>query len=232
MATTAPNTTLTSDLLLLLWDDESGRPLAVSTKLEAVVAGAAVLDLLDSGALEIENPTAKPKKQTLARVPGAALPSPEFEEIAEYAHGRTIKKAVGGAAGVNATRTRSKDLRRALLDKFVESGLLQFEDSRALGIFPWPRYRATYQGGYEDALRERLRGSLIEHRTPTLHEAGLLALLGTAKVTHKLFPHDDKKLVKRRAKEAIKDEALAGTPQLVLGAVQSAIAAAAAAASS
>jgi len=218
---------LAEDYLLLMMDDESGRPIISGEYVDIAVAGALLSDMVAAGLVRITE-----KGESGARAQRVVVEAPPFVEEPLFRHGieRLAKKP--GCKPVAAVNVLKKGLRTMLLERLAGEGYLQREDDHVLGFIPWTRWRAIDGGGYETTLRERLDAVLIRHETPTDHDGALIALLSATDSVVKVIGRDgqtiDKRAVKKRAKE-LKEQYWAANA--AFKAIQEAQAAAAAAAS-
>jgi hypothetical protein len=201
------NRTLAEEYLLLALDDSSGKPLVDSTKLHAAIAGAAVVELTLDGALEIAQQDGDVKKGRLRRT-GANSPSdPLLREILDKAHGRKPKDAVSHI-GVSAWRNRAGDLKDQLLLSMASQGVLREEKAKVLGIFPTTAW-LPQDPSVEARIRARVHAALTGVGTPEPRTAALVSLLSATDIVHKVFPGEDKRAIRSRAKE-ISDSDWAG----------------------
>ena len=79
----------------------------------------------------------------------------------------------------------------------MHRGVLAEERTEVLGLRRYP----TRDAGPEQEIRVRLRSALIDGLTPTERTVALVALLEASGILRKVFPAENKKLVKARAKQ-------------------------------
>ncbi len=155
---------LPEELLLIAYNDMTGRRQGGATELGCGLAGAVLVELTLAGRVDVvdgrvraldANPTGDPVlDDALARIATAKKArKPEW----------WVGKLNSGVQG-------------RLLDRLVERGVLRRERHKVLGLFPVRRY-PTLDAGLESAARSRLR-SAVEHGTePDARTAALAALL-------------------------------------------------------
>jgi hypothetical protein len=96
-------------------------------------------------------------------------------------------------------------LRQDLLNRLASQGLVREERGRALGIFPTTHWPATDMA-HEARLRAELSQVLVHGMQPTQRTAALTSLLSVVDAVSKVVPSDDRRAVKRRAKEIAEGE--------------------------
>lgn len=185
--------TLAEEFLLLVFDDDRGKPMIDGTKMDAAVAGAAIVELTLDGALGLS------EKGRLVRT-GRTPADPRLAELVEVVDGRKPKDAVSKVSGVAAWRNRSRGLRAALLADLAEAGALTEEKYKILKVFPSTAWKPG-DGRAEAEILGRVRAVVVGARPPEDRTAALVSILHATDVLPKLFPDADKKAVKRRGKE-------------------------------
>ncbi|MCJ0891295.1 GPP34 family phosphoprotein [Rhodococcus sp. ARC_M12] len=83
--------------------------------------------------------------------------------------------------------------------------LVTEQKDKVWGLFPtttWPARDTSH----EKALRDAVRGALVDGRTPSPHSAALISLISAVDLTHKVIVDADKKLLKQRAKQIAEGE--------------------------
>src|SRR3954447_23015579 len=98
---------LQSELLLLLLDEE-GRVRVDTTKRRAAVAGAAVLQLIFDGVLDL-GPGDRQHARLVA-VPGAEPRSATLGQVRDRAVGRTLKAAIARTGGASDWKGRADQI--------------------------------------------------------------------------------------------------------------------------
>ncbi|MCZ4561587.1 GPP34 family phosphoprotein [Rhodococcus sp. IEGM 1401] len=192
-------TLIAEDLLLLLLDDDSGKPLADSTKLPRVLAGALVVELAMTGSLRITGPDEQIKKDHV--VVAGSRPEDEFlrrvfDLVASASRPMKPQKVI---------EKSQKNLAKELAARLVAQGCVTEKKDKVWGLFPtttWPAQDTSR----EKVLRDALRSALVDGTTPSPHTAALISLISAVDLTHKVIEDADKKLLKRRAKEIAEGE--------------------------
>jgi hypothetical protein len=161
---------LAEDVLLLLTDDVSGKPVVDTTRLDLALAGAVMLDLATAGRVDVTGP-GEPVK------PGRLVvrdPRPTGDGVLDEGLRRIAAKGPRKPAAV--VPELAKKLRPELLARLVDRGILRVQEGRVLGIFPtsaWPAVDSTH----EVEVRRALYDVLVVGRTPTAREAALVSIL-------------------------------------------------------
>ena len=192
-------TLIAEDLLLLLLDDDSGKPSADSTKLPRVLAGALVVELAMNGSLRVTGPGeqvdkdrvvvagSKPDDQLLRRV---------FDLVTTASRPMKPQKVI---------EKSQKNLSKELAARLVAEGFVEEKKDKVWGLFPtttWPARDTSH----EKVLRDSLRSALVDGTTPSPHSAALISLISAVDLTHKVIVDADKKLLKQRAKQIAEGE--------------------------
>jgi hypothetical protein len=161
---------LADDLLLLLTDDRSGRPAESGVRLENVVAGAVLTELLLLSRVRVTGPGES--------VRAGRVVVQDASPVGDALLDEALRRIASGTP--KAPHTLLAHLRPGLLEgvraRLVERGVLRVEDGKAFGLFPrtsWPAEDSTH----ETQLRERLREVLALGREPGEREAGVIALV-------------------------------------------------------
>lgn len=161
---------LAEDVLLLLIDDASGKPVVDTTRLDLALAGGMLLDLASSGRVDVAGPGQQVKAGRLLvcddRSTGDSLLDEALRRVG----------AVGPRKPEKVLPALAKGLRKDLLLQLIEQGILRDQQRRTLGIFPthvWPAVDANHQR----QLRAGLRDVLVVGRSPAPREAALVSLL-------------------------------------------------------
>ncbi|OZD58056.1 GOLPH3/VPS74 family protein [Rhodococcus sp. 06-1460-1B] len=192
-------TLIAEDLLLLLLDDESGKPSADSTKLPRVLAGALVVELALGGSLRITCPGEQTKKDHVVVAgdpPADPLLRRVFDLVATASRSMKPQKVI---------EKSQKNLAKELAARLVAQGFVTEKQDKVWGLFPtttWPA-RDTSR---EKVLRDALRSALVDGTTPTPHSAALISLISAVDLTHKVIVDADKKVLKTRAKQIAEGE--------------------------
>jgi hypothetical protein len=188
--------TLAEDLMLLLLDDETGRPLVNSTSADNALAGAVLLDLVH--AERVDAPEDKKLRVRDASPLGDPVLDAGLQRLGD-------KDSLKPQRAVELLR---KNVRKAVLDQLVNRGLVRREESKVLGLFPrtsWP----AVDSAHEDEVRTGLAAALVDGEQPDARAGGLVALLHAVNAVHKVVD-GDKKALRARAKQ-ISEDNWAGT---------------------
>lgn len=192
---------LAEEYLLLALDDASGRPLLSTQHLQFALAGASVAQLTLDGALDVSDGADGGQKGRF-RVTGRATPSdPVQREILGLLDGRRPKDAIRKVGQGSFART----LRDALQQGLAARGVLREEQVKVLGLFPsttWP----AHDPAPEAAVRERVLAALTGDVAPDERTAALVSLLLATDLTRKIYPDQDRRELKRRAKAIAESE--------------------------
>ncbi|MCP2263661.1 GPP34 family phosphoprotein [Promicromonospora thailandica] len=195
---------LAEEYLLLALDDTSGRPLLSTQYLQLGLAGAAAADLALHGVLTVSDGTDGGRKGRFRSTGRAAPADPVLRDVLTTTEGRTPQDAVG-KAGQGTTGRR---VRETLLDRLAAGGVLRAEQAKVLGLFPTTRWPA-HDAAPEAAVRARLLDALIGRTAPDERTAALVSLLLATDLVRKVYPDQDRRALRRRAKE-IADSQWAG----------------------
>jgi hypothetical protein len=187
-------TTLVEELLLLAYDDTTGRDRS-GGYLELGLGGAVVLELTIAGRLEVAD-------RRVRVLDGEPLGDPLLDDrlAAIAADKPRAPKAV-------VERT-AKKLKPLVLDDLVQDGVLRHEQGKALGIFPLNRYLPNDPATEADA-KARLGAAVDAARADDARTAALAALVYAMKLERVVFP-DRKAGPTRKALKAIADGSWAG----------------------
>jgi hypothetical protein len=212
-------TLLAEDLLLLLLDDESGKFLLDGLRLDRVLAGALLLDLVLAERVSSPTPERRFGQDRLVIENRTPLGDPLLDEALTRLDGRRPP------AAARAVEKWVKGTRQAVLTRIVEAGLVRAEHRTVLGLFPvsrWPAVRPEH----EAAVRRELHGVLLEGRDPTPRIAAVVALLLAVDVLPKVVPGSDRRALVRRAKEVAEGDWAATAVRKAVDAIRAGIIAA------
>ncbi|PRX47287.1 Golgi phosphoprotein 3 GPP34 [Prauserella shujinwangii] len=186
---------IAEDLLLLLFDDESGKPAEGVRNLGYSLAGALLIELAMQGRVDVSDGTGEEKAGRLVVLDETPTGTPVLDD------------ALGGLAGLAGRKPKDvigplarDDLRGRLLDGLADRGVLRREEGRILGLFPTTRWPAE-DSGHEAAVRDGLRRVLVDGERPDERMGALIALLVGMGVVRRVVDGPDPKAVERRAKE-------------------------------
>lgn len=191
---------IAAELLLLALDEKSGKSLVDSTTLGAGLIGAAVVDLVLDGALELVQAEGGPVKAGRLTRTGRNAPAGEpMSVILEKVHGKKPKAAVSELYAWS-WKDNAGTLKQELLEQMAVEGLLSKEDHKILGLFPSTRWKEA-DGRDEAEIRSRLRAVVVEGHDPDERTGALVSLVSALDLAPKLFPDAEKKQVRARAEE-------------------------------
>nr|WP_246401531.1 GPP34 family phosphoprotein [Jiangella mangrovi] len=210
---------IAEDLLLLSYDDESGKATFDGTRLEYSLAGALLLELSMLGKVDVAGEGEAVKRDRLV----VRDASPVGDDVLD--HALTELSDDEGKKPKNVLGQLRKGTRDRLLRRLADRGLLREEEGRVLGIFPttrWPAADATHEAG----VRQRLHDVLVTGLEPDPRTAALVSLLLAVDGVNKVVPSDDRRAVKRRAKEISEGAWAADAVKRAVQEVQAAVTAA------
>lgn len=187
-------TLLAEDLLLVLLDDETGKPIVDSSRLPRVLAGAILLELTLTGAVTLDVTGAAVRKGRLVVHPEKAPTDPVLADAAGRLAAATPMKPPA------AIEKLAKGVREVLLDRIADRGWVREERGRILGVFPTRRWPAI-DDSHERRVRAELSAVLVDELTPSTRTAALISLLSAVSAAPKLFPDANKRAVTARAKQ-------------------------------
>jgi hypothetical protein len=208
---------LIAEELLLVAYREDGTAHGKGSELDIALGGALLVELALAGNVELTD------KDVIA---AGQLPVPTEPELA----------AALTAIATKPRRPKSwvqrlaKGARRRLLDDLVARGVLAEEEYRRLGVFAARRYPATDPAAREE-IEGRLRAAVVDGELPDERTAALASMIAAAGLERRVFPDDDRKLVKRRLKEIADGDAVAEAVRRTIRAAHAATMAAVTAAS-
>jgi hypothetical protein len=184
---------IAEDLLLLVTDDATGKPIVGSTELEHALAGAVLLELAMSGRVDVEKGTGFGRGSrvvvTDASRTGDSVLDDALSRIAEKS-----RKPESVVAGLR------KGLRARLYERLAEQGILRMEQGRVLGLFPSTRWPAV-DSAHERQLRQALNDVLVVGVEPEPRIGAIISLLHAIKAVPKVVgSRENKKAVQARAK--------------------------------
>lgn len=208
---------IAEDLLLLLIDELSGRPLIDSTRMTSSLAGALLLELALTGVVVPEDPTVRTGKSKVV-----ALGQQPADPLLQLAWESCSDKPRRAAAVIQKLDSRVKE---PLLDRIAAKGWVREERSKVLGMFTrthWPEA----DGRHEAELRNAVGVALLQGGRPDNRIAALISLLLAAEALPKVFPDADKKALKVRATELSEGEWAGAAVKQAISEVQAAVMAA------
>jgi hypothetical protein len=210
--------TIADDLLLVLLDDDTGRPRVDGTRLDFALAGAVLLELALDGRIDVL--PGRPRKAAVVVVDSR----PVEDELLDGALRQVDRRRKPAHQLVPVL---NKGLRERLIARGERSGSLRAERGRVLGLIPVERWPAADSTRRRDVL-QRLSDVLVRGASPDPRTSALVALLASIKAAHVVvgpLPRAERKAVDRRASEIGEGAWAADAVQKAVAAVQAAVAA-------
>ena len=217
---------IAEEFLLLCLDDESGRKSISDEKIDPALGGALLVELALLERIGITGDEEGWRRRRRVTITSTTpTDDPVLDEALGYleeAEGRKAKDLISPMSW----RPMTKGLRKKLLQRLAAAGVLSEERGSALGIFPVTRWPAR-DTGPEWEVRGRLRSALVDGLSPTERTVALISLLHATGHVHRALPHEDKSLVRRRAKELAEGDWAAKAVKQIIDDIHAAGAAAA-----
>lgn len=154
---------LAGELLLLAYDDETGKSATSRIALDLGAAAAVLVELALAGRLAV-----------IDGCVAARDPAPTGDPVADGVLARIAADAPRPAA--SWVQRLRHGLREALLDELVKQGVVRVQDENALDVIPLHRYPAADPGPEADT-RARLAAALTGDTVPDERTAALAALV-------------------------------------------------------
>lgn len=189
-------TGLAEELLLLALDDEKGKvSMNASTTLDTALAGAHLIELVETGRLNMQD---EKHVEVLDESPtGDGALDVSLVTVAE-ARSRKVSSLIP---------KMTKGLRNRLLAQLVGQGALREEKSKVLGLFTRTSY-PEQDGAAEAAVRRRLRAAILEDAPGDGRIAALAAIIEAADLEWLILDRQERKASKGRMKELAAGENL------------------------
>ncbi|SEE83009.1 GOLPH3/VPS74 family protein [Jiangella alba] len=207
---------IAEDLLLLAYDDETGKSVIDGTRLEYGLAGALLLELSVLGKVSVAGPGEAVKRDRLV----VRDTTPAGDDVLDHALAELADDE--GKKPKNVIGSLRKGLRDRLLNRLAGRGLLRQESGTVLGIFPTTRWPAA-DASHEAAVRQRLQDVLVTGLAPDPRTAALVSLLLAVDGLRKVVPSEDRRAVKRRAQEIADGDWAADAVKKAVQEVQAAV---------
>jgi len=200
--------TLAQELLLIAYDDVSGRRRTGSIELDCGIAGAALSELSLAGRIEMVDGR--------VRVIDPA-PTGDAESDAALAW-------IAGEASVRKPDWWVGKLRHGqgnrLLARLTDRGVLRMELQDVLWLFSVRRYFAV-DPGIRSATRSRLERVVVHGGEPDARTAALVALLNACGMTRRTFPELDRKQLKIRMGQLVEGQWVGAAVRKAIRSIQS-----------
>lgn len=179
---------LPEDLMLLFLDEETGRVLMDTASIHTALAGAVLLELVDSGRVAFEADGIR-----LAVVD----PTPLESELLQ----KSMIRLYQPMTPRQAVERLRPHVRENVMTQLVSQGVLTLENTRMFGIFPTRRYVIGDPQVITD-LRDAIREAALRRRKPDEHIGALMSLLHAVNGVYDVFHGDfDKGQIDTRAAE-------------------------------
>lgn len=179
---------LPEDLMLLFLDEETGRVLMDTASIHTALAGAVLLELVDSGRVAFEADGIR-----LAVVD----PTPLESELLQ----KSMIRLYQPMTPRQAVERLRPHVRENVMTQLVSQGVLTLENTRMFGIFPTRRYVIGDPQVITD-LRDTIREAALRRRKPDEHIGALMSLLHAVNGVYDVFHGDfDKGQIDTRAAE-------------------------------
>ena len=189
-------TLIAEDLLLLLLDDQSGKP--NTGHLDIALGGAVLVDLALEGLVEVASHGSLLGSAKLRRAPGA------------IAGDRILAGALGAVAENKPAQRLVVKVGKGLLDPLAERqlrrGVLDRREEKVLGLVTRTRWPSR-DPSRKEAIRRGLVVILVQGGRPDARSAALIGLLLAVHRLHRTVAHPDAsaRSVKKRAKEVAEE---------------------------
>ncbi|GGO77706.1 GOLPH3/VPS74 family protein [Nonomuraea cavernae] len=190
--------TIAEELLLLAYSEDEGKQLISATQLDAALGGAILAELAVNERISLSD----------AKV-SVLDPTPLGDEELDAALARIAAENKERKPAWWVQKLYSATLRKRLLTRLAEAGVLAEERGKVLGVFPTTRWPEA-DGSVEADVRERVAGAL-GGADPDARTAVLVAVMHASKLDRKAFPGADKERVKEIAEGAWAGDAVATT---------------------
>ncbi len=211
---------IAEDLLLLMYDDETGKPIVGSPKLEYALGGALLIELTTLGKVDITAGGNGERPGRLKVLDSSSTGDPILDDRLAYVVGKAGKKPKDVLSGL------SKKVRDQLLARLAERGILEANEGKVLGLFPvtrWPAKDAQHEGEVRAALESVLKVGIM----PDQRTGALIALLSALDVVPKVITDAvDKRQLRARAKVIADSDWAAAAVKKAVAEMQAAITAA------
>jgi hypothetical protein len=191
---------IAEEFLLLCFDDQTGKKIISGDRIEPALGAALLVELALMERIGVTPQSAGWRERGRITITDMA-PTDDSELDAalaklQHAEGQKVKNLISTMSGNRIT----KGLERRLLERLASRGVLRLEQGKVLGIFPRPTW-PTHDTNPEEDVRGRLHAALIAGLTPTERSVALIGLLQAAGLLTKVVPTEDRKTLRRRAKE-------------------------------
>jgi len=181
---------LAEDLLLLVTDDASGRLSVSAAQVDAGLGGANLVELTMRDKVDLAGEQDPGKQGRIivrdSSTAGDAILDAALEVVVAH-QGNKPSSVIGPL---------SKNLRQALYERLVSSGVVRAERGRILGVFPVHRWPAQ-DASHEAEVRRLVTQALVQQAAPDTRTAALIALVHVLKCEDKIVDPQQYGLSKR-----------------------------------
>jgi Golgi phosphoprotein 3 (GPP34) len=171
---------IAEDLLLLLTNDQTGKLLVASNRVDIALGGALLIELALMQRVDVAREDGIVRKGRLLVQDGR----PTSDSLLDEALGRVAAKR--GKKPKDVLPGLGKGVQALLHARLAERGLLHAETAKILGVFPSHRWPSN-DGAHEAAVRAALVTALRSGRADDAREAALIALLHALKAVTKVI---------------------------------------------
>jgi hypothetical protein len=206
---------LHEDLMLLFINEQNGKLRTDSSSVENALAGAVLIELVNSGRVAFE-----PNGKKLQVVDPTPLKDPLLQESV----GR-FDKPMKPQRAVERIRKRLRDNVGARLE---DRGVVRVESRKVMGIFPAKKYVITKEAAQND-VRKAVGEVALGYRGADARTGSLITLLHAVKSVHKVV-EGDKRDMNKRAKDIAAGNWAGDAVRRAIEAIQAGVGAATAAA--
>lgn len=201
--------TIAEEVLLLAHSEDEGRQLIPTMQLDPALGGAILAELAVNDRIELSEKKVTVKDTT-------PLGDNELDALlARMAEDGKDRKPAWWVQQIQSTK-----LRKRLLTRLAEAGVLTEEHAKVLGLFPTTRWPEA-DGRVEAEVRQRV-GSALAGADPEPRTAVLIAVLHAAKLDRRAFPRASKARIKEIAEGQWAGDAVAKTIAAISAAVMAA----------
>jgi len=181
---------LAEDLLLLVTDDASGRLSVSAAQVDAGLGGANLVELTMRNKVDLAGEQDPGKQGRIivrdSSTAGDAILDAALEIVVAH-QGNKPSSVIGPL---------SKNLRQALYERLVSSGVVRAERGRILGVFPVHRWPAQ-DASHEAEVRRLVTQALVQQAAPDTRTAALIALVHALRCEDKIVDPQQYGLSKR-----------------------------------
>ena len=199
---------LIAEELLLVAYREDGTAHGKGSELDLALGGALLVELALAGNVELTDSDV---------VASGQRPVPTEPELAAALTAIATKPRRPKAW----VQRLAKGVRRRLLDDLVARGVLTEREYRRLGVFAARAYPAADPAPRQE-IEGRLRAAVVDGELPDERTAALASMIAAAGLERRVFPEDDRKLVKRRLKEIAEGDVVAAAVRRTIQAAHAA----------